>query len=64
MKPGLRIGARRAGAESDLTRQILSLQQGAHLCLFYEKHAAEQMPALVPFIQGDRLYYNASRALK
>jgi hypothetical protein len=30
---------------------MLNLKQGEHLCLFYEKHAAEQMPALIPFIQ-------------
>jgi signal transduction histidine kinase len=36
---------------SELIRQILDLQQGDHLCLFYEKDPAEQMPALVPFIQ-------------
>jgi PAS domain S-box-containing protein len=38
-------------AESELVRQILNLKQGDHLCLFYEKDPAEQMPALVPFIQ-------------
>src|ERR1051326_4247506 len=36
---------------SELTREILNLQQGDHLCLFYEHDPAEQMPALVPFIQ-------------
>jgi len=36
--------------QSELTKQILSLQQGDHLCLFYENDPAEQMPALVPFI--------------
>lgn len=35
----------------DLTQQILDLRQGDHLCLFYEADPAEQMPALVPFIQ-------------
>ena len=38
-------------AESELTKQILNLKQGDHLCLFYEKDPAEQLPALVPFIQ-------------
>jgi two-component system, cell cycle sensor histidine kinase and response regulator CckA len=37
--------------QSDLTEQILNLKDGDHLCLFYEKDPAEQMPALVPFIQ-------------
>ena len=36
---------------SQLTEHILSLQPGSHLCLFYRKDPAEQMPALVPFIQ-------------
>src|SRR6266567_2975048 len=35
----------------DLKDQILNLEQGDHLCLFYEKHPAQQMPALIPFIQ-------------
>jgi signal transduction histidine kinase len=35
----------------ELAQQIAELQQGDHLCLFYEKDPAEQMPALVPFIQ-------------
>lgn len=35
----------------DLTQQILELRQGDHLCLFYETDPAEQMPALLPFIQ-------------
>ena len=37
--------------ESELTKEILNLRAGDHLCLFYEKHPREQMPALVPFIQ-------------
>jgi len=36
---------------AELTEEVSGLQQGDHLCLFYEKEAAEQMPALVPFIQ-------------
>src|SRR5213594_3715304 len=36
---------------SELTRQILNLRNGDHLCLFYEKDPAEQMPVLIPFIQ-------------
>src|SRR5262245_2135388 len=36
---------------SELTKQILDLQSGDHLCLFYETDPAEQMPALIPFIQ-------------
>src|SRR5436190_900484 len=35
----------------ELSQEILNLQQGDHLCLFYDKDPAEQMPALVPFIQ-------------
>ena len=37
--------------QPELTRQILNLQPGDHLCLFYEKEPAEQLPALVPFIE-------------
>ena len=37
--------------ESELTKEILNLRAGDHLCLFYERHPREQMPALVPFIQ-------------
>jgi PAS domain S-box-containing protein len=37
--------------QSELTKQILNLQQGDHLCLFYDRDPAEQMPALIPFIQ-------------
>jgi PAS domain S-box-containing protein len=36
---------------SELVQQMLNLQNGDHLCLFYDKDPAEQMPALVPFIQ-------------
>jgi PAS domain S-box-containing protein len=38
--------------DSELKREILNLKDGDHLCLFYEKDPAEQIPALVPFIQG------------
>ena len=37
--------------ESELAEGILNLKDGSHLCLFYEKDPAEQMPALVPYIQ-------------
>jgi PAS domain S-box-containing protein len=37
--------------DSELTQEILNLKDGDHLCVFYEKNPAEQMPALVPFIQ-------------
>jgi two-component system, cell cycle sensor histidine kinase and response regulator CckA len=37
--------------DSELAQRILSLKDGDHLCLFYDKDPAEQMPALVPFIQ-------------
>ena len=36
---------------TELTEEMLNLQPGDHLCLFYDKDPAEQMPALVPFIQ-------------
>ena len=36
----------------DLAEQIEKLEPGGHLCLFYEKDPAEQMPALVPFIRS------------
>jgi signal transduction histidine kinase/CheY-like chemotaxis protein len=35
----------------ELTQQIFKLRPGDHLCLFYERDPAEQMPALIPFIQ-------------
>ena len=34
----------------ELAQQMLNLRDGDHLCLFYDKDPAEQMPALVPFI--------------
>jgi PAS domain S-box-containing protein len=37
--------------DSELAQHILNLKNGDHLCLFYDKDPAEQMPALVPFIQ-------------
>lgn len=37
--------------KSELANQMLNLKEGDHLCLFYEKDPADQMPALVPFIQ-------------
>jgi PAS domain S-box-containing protein len=37
--------------QSELAEQIQNLKDGCHLCLFYEKDPAEQMPALVPYIQ-------------
>ena len=37
--------------ESELATEILGLRDGEHLCLFYKDDPAEQMPALVPFIQ-------------
>jgi two-component system cell cycle sensor histidine kinase/response regulator CckA len=36
--------------DSELTQEVLNLKDGDHLCLFYDKDPAEQMPALVPFI--------------
>ncbi|MFO1499472.1 MAG: MEDS domain-containing protein [Verrucomicrobiota bacterium] len=37
---------------SELTEQVLRIKKGDHLCLFYDKDPAEQLPALVPFIQA------------
>ena len=37
--------------KTELAEQILSLQPGDHLCLFYDREPAEQMPAIVPFVQ-------------
>jgi two-component system, cell cycle sensor histidine kinase and response regulator CckA len=37
--------------DSELTQEILNLKDGDHLCVFYDKNPAEQMPALVPFIR-------------
>jgi signal transduction histidine kinase len=36
--------------DSQLTHQILQLLPGDHLCVFYNKTPAEQMPALISFI--------------
>jgi PAS domain S-box-containing protein len=36
---------------TELQQEMLRLQPGSHLCLFYENNPAEQTPALVPFIQ-------------
>src|SRR5436190_8474515 len=40
-----------ACTESELAEQIARLPCGGHLCLFYEREPAEQMPALLPFIE-------------
>lgn len=50
--------------DTDLQLQILDLQPGAHLYLFYDRDPAEQMPALVPFIEeglahNDKCFYIA-----
>ncbi|HEV2394730.1 MAG TPA: MEDS domain-containing protein [Verrucomicrobiae bacterium] len=34
----------------DLTFELSNLKPGEHLCLFYEKEPAEQLPVLVPYI--------------
>lgn len=34
----------------DLKDEMVSLKQGDHLCLLYDRNPAEQMPALIPFI--------------
>src|SRR2546430_16104765 len=38
--------------DSELAQQILNLKNGDHLCVLKDKDPAEQMPALVPFIQA------------
>ena len=38
--------------KSELAEQILALQPGDHLCLIYDRDPAEQLPALIPFIQN------------
>src|SRR5882762_843999 len=35
----------------ELSEQVQGLPAGGHLCLFYEKDPAEQMPVLIPFIR-------------
>ncbi|HEX2230347.1 MAG TPA: MEDS domain-containing protein [Candidatus Binatia bacterium] len=35
---------------NELTKEILEINPGEHLCLFYDKDPAEQMPALLPFV--------------
>lgn len=50
----LNTGAAHSGAvsmQSEVADQILSLKDGDHLCLFYAKAPAEQMDAMIPFIQ-------------
>lgn len=39
------------GLHSQLAQQVLDLPPGGHLCLFYNSDPAEQMPALIPFVQ-------------
>ena len=39
-----------AKLDTTLAQQMLNLRDGDHLCLFYDKDPAEQMPALIPFI--------------
>src|SRR5258706_6005436 len=55
---------KKAVAGLELSRRTLSLRHGDHLCLFYEQDPAEQMPALIPFIQeglagGEQFIYVA-----
>ncbi|HEY1267923.1 MAG TPA: MEDS domain-containing protein, partial [Candidatus Binatia bacterium] len=50
--------------ESELIQLALNLLPGDHLCLFYDQDPAEQMPALMPFIQdalagGEQFIYVA-----
>jgi hypothetical protein len=35
---------------ADLTKQILDLEPGAHVCLLYEGAPREQMAAVIPFL--------------
>jgi PAS domain S-box-containing protein len=37
--------------KTELAEQILNLRPSDHLCLFYDRDPAEQMPAIVPFVQ-------------
>src|SRR5437879_3635638 len=37
--------------QAEMTEQLRNLEPGDHLCLFYDNDPAEQMPALLPFIQ-------------
>src|SRR5438067_1970750 len=36
---------------AELAAQLQNIPPGGHLCLFYDKDPAEQMTAIVPFIQ-------------
>src|SRR5919106_5520995 len=50
--------------QSELIQEVLNLQAGDHLCLFYDSDPAEQMPALIPFIEdglskGEQFIYIA-----
>jgi PAS domain S-box-containing protein len=50
--------------QTELAEQIANLQNGDHLCLFYDNDPAEQMPALLPFVQdalnrGEQFVYIA-----
>jgi PAS domain S-box-containing protein len=40
-----------SAVKSELAAQIMGLRDGDHLCLFYNRAPAEQMPALIPFIR-------------
>jgi hypothetical protein len=47
-----------------LVREVLALKQGDHLCLIYDADPAEQLPALLPYLQqglelGERCIYVA-----
>jgi hypothetical protein len=47
-----------------LIDEISKIHPGGHLCLFYEKDPAEQMPVLIPFIRqglscGEQFIYIA-----
>src|SRR6266850_2690739 len=49
---------------SELAQQISDIEPGGHLCLFYDHDPAEQLPALIPFIQeglanGEQFIYIA-----
>jgi hypothetical protein len=39
-----------ATIKPELVSEVLALKQGDHLCLIYDNDPAEQMPAILPFI--------------
>jgi signal transduction histidine kinase len=53
---------------SELTREMLALKQGEHLCLIYEDDASEQLPSITAYLSqglanGERCFFVGEEAL-